>query len=439
MTSDAFFGLADRLFAVLANDEILFAGIADEDTDFVRLSENRVRQAGSVRSASLSLTLIEHGRQIDGSCELCGDADADLALARDLLRRLRERLPQMPEDPYLSYSLEAAESFSTLDAELPPAAEAIATLTDLANGLDLVGVWASGSVGEGLASSLGHRFRHRSTSFNLDWSCFLDRDKAVKDSYSGFRWQPPELAARLQAQRERLDVMAQPQRPIAPGRYRAYLAPAAVQELMDMLAWGGFGLRDHRTRQTPLLALADGERMLHPSLHVAEAHSRGLVAGFTPEGFRKPEQVKLIDGGRFGHCLVDARSGKEYGESVNCASEYPQSVEVGAGHLPAADILRTLDTGLYIGNLWYCNWSDRNACRITGMTRFGTFWVENGALVAPAAVMRFDDSLYRLLGDRLEGLTRERELLISADTYDGRSTDSYLLPGALVGGIELAL
>jgi hypothetical protein len=59
--------------------------------------------------------------------------------------------------------------------------------------------------------------------------------------------------------------------------------------------------------------------------------------------------------------------------------------------------------------------------------------------VAPVAVMRFDDSLYHILGDRLEGLTHERELILSADTYGGRSSESSLVPGALVDGIELTL
>jgi predicted Zn-dependent protease len=76
---------------------------------------------------------------------------------------------------------------------------------------------------------------------------------------------------------------------------------------------------------------------------------------------------------------------------------------------------------------------------MTGMTRFGTFWVEDGALIAPVEVMRFDDSLYHLLGDRLEAITHERELMLSADTYGGRSTASCLLPGILVDGIELTL
>jgi hypothetical protein len=37
--------------------------------------------------------------------------------------------------------------------------------------------------------------------------------------------------------------MARPPRTLTPGRYRAYLAPAAVTELLDMLAWGGFDLK----------------------------------------------------------------------------------------------------------------------------------------------------------------------------------------------------
>jgi predicted Zn-dependent protease len=331
------------------------------------------------------------------------------------------------------------QSSRAIAADLPDAAEAIATLTDQAVGLDLVGIWASGLIGEGLASSIGHRCWHQSESFNLDWSCYLDRDKAVKDAYSGFAWDPLQLAERIKRQRDRLQVSARPQRRIEPGRYRAFLAPAAMQELMDMLAWGGFGLRDHRTRQTPLLALSNGEVALHPTLNITEANERGLAAGFTAEGFAKAERVPLINSGRFGQCLVDARSAKEYGAEVNAAAEYPEAIEVAAGDLPADDVLATLGTGLYIGNLWYCNWSDRNACRVTGMTRFGTFWVEDGQIAAPLAVMRFDDSLYRLLGDRLEALTRERDLLLSAETYDGRSSDSALLPGALVSGIDLTL
>ena len=236
-----------------------------------------------------------------------------------------------------------------------------------------------------------------------------------------------------------LGIMAREPKTVPPGRYRAYLAPDALAELMDMLAWGGFGLKSHRTAQTPLLKLVRGERRLHQAVTLQENNRRGLAPSFTGEGFLKPPTVTLITAGAYGDCLVSARSAKEYGQAVNAAAELPESPSLAAGDLPSAAMLTRLGTGIYIGNLWYCNYSDRNDCRITGMTRFGTFWVEGGQIRAPLNVMRFDDSIYHLLGDRLEGLTRERELILSAETYGGRSTTSYLLPGALISEMSFTL
>ncbi|MGZ5167459.1 MAG: metallopeptidase TldD-related protein, partial [Burkholderiales bacterium] len=107
--------------------------------------------------------------------------------------------------------------------------------------------------------------------------------------------------------------------------------------------------------------------------------------------------------------------------------------------LPADDVLATLDTGLYVGNLWYLNFSDRPAGRMTGMTRFATFWVENGRITAPVNPLRFDDTLYRMLGENLFDLTREREMLLSTSTYDERSTASSHLPGALLASLRFTL
>jgi predicted Zn-dependent protease len=439
MSPQAFFDLAERLFAGLTGDEVLFLDQGAERSDFVRLNQGRIRQGGAVASAGLGITLIDGARQAEASCDLTGDPEGDLARARALLARLRERLPHLPEDPYLCVSTEPWEGDTRAGEPPPDPREAVASLLEAAAGLDLVGIWASGETSEGLASSLGHRHWHAAQSFNLDWSCHLAGDKAVKAGYAGLRWEPAVVTERLAAMRRELEVMARPARTLAPGRYRAFLAPAAVEELMGMLAWGGFDLKGQRTRQTPLLELLDGERSFDPRVSLSEEHDRGLRPRFTPEGFAKPPRVDLIASGRLVGSLVTARDGKEYGEAVNAASGSPESVALAAGDIPTAAAAARLGEGLLIGNLWYCNWSDPNACRITGMTRFGTWWVKGGEIAAPVNVMRFDDSLYHLLGDRLEGLTAERELIISPQTYDGRSTDSALLPGILVSGIELAL
>ncbi len=73
------------------------------------------------------------------------------------------------------------------------------------------------------------------------------------------------------------------------------------------------------------------------------------------------------------------------------------------------------------------------------MTRFATFWVEGGRIVAPVDVLRFDDSLYRILGSKLEALTDAPELILSADSYRSRSLSSATLPGALVSEIQFTL
>jgi len=73
------------------------------------------------------------------------------------------------------------------------------------------------------------------------------------------------------------------------------------------------------------------------------------------------------------------------------------------------------------------------------MTRFATFRVQHGRIVAPVDVLRFDDSLFRMLGTNLEALTRQTELVLSADSYRSRQLASARLPGALVREIAFTL
>jgi predicted Zn-dependent protease len=208
---------------------------------------------------------------------------------------------------------------------------------------------------------------------------------------------------------------------------------------MELLSWGGFGLKSHRTAQTPLLAMVREGATLNQAVTVTEHHAAGLTPRFTRAGFIKPDRVGLITEGAYRECLANRRSAREYGVEVNCGIEHPQSLEIGAGQLPRSDVLTALDTGLYISNLWYCNFSDRNHCRITGMTRFACLWVERGRLVAPVNVMRFDESLYHILGDRLEALTEDRVHLLDTGSYEWRSSASARLPGVLVNDFTFTL
>ena len=95
-------------------------------------------------------------------------------------------------------------------------------------------------------------------------------------------------------------------------------------------------------------------------------------------------------------------------------------------------ILADLDTGLYLSNLHYLNWSDRPTGRVTGMTRYACFWVERGEIVAPIANLRFDESLYRCWGDNLMALTNTVDFIPDVDTYKSRQLGGSWVPGLLV-------
>ena len=74
------------------------------------------------------------------------------------------------------------------------------------------------------------------------------------------------------------------------------------------------------------------------------------------------------------------------------------------------------------------------------MTRFATFWVEDGEIAAPLDVMRFDETVYRMLGENLVGLTAERELVLDPGSYLERATTtSGRFPGALVEDFNFTL
>uniref|UniRef100_UPI001F06A3FC metallopeptidase TldD-related protein n=1 Tax=Burkholderia sp. LMG 13014 TaxID=2709306 RepID=UPI001F06A3FC len=238
----------------------------------------------------------------------------------------------------------------------------------------------------------------------------------------------------------RLPVLGRTPKALAPGRYRAYFAPDAVHEMTSLLGWSGFSARALASARSPLHRLYAGEVALDPRVSITEDFSLGIAPAFNADGYRR-DSVPLVVEGRGAGQLVCARTAREQGCAPNGAGngESPQSLTIASGTLADADVLAALDTGLYVGNLWYLNFSDPIACRMTGMTRFATFWVEGGRIVAPVDAMRFDDSFYRLFGSELEQLGAAPALLANDDTYGERATGGAQLPGLLARSFELTL
>ena len=304
-----------------------------------------------------------------------------------------------------------------------------------------MGIYAAGGMFSGVAASTGLRRWHAAHSFHFDWSLYAGGDKAVKSQYAGFEWDGAVFSEKMAAAARQLEFLAHPPRQVAPGKYRVYLSPAAVGEFWEMVNWRGFGTRARMTKQTSLLRMAEGGARLHPEVSLAENVAEGIAPAFQEQGYPKPDRVSLIAAGQLAGSLTSPRSAAEFGAPANGASDFEAatSLDMAGGALPAAEALGELGEGICINDLWYLNYSNPSACRMTGLTRFASFWVEGGEIKAPLAVMRFDDTLYDLFGKNLIALTREREFIPNAGTYGGRSNQSIRMPGALIENFHLTL
>jgi len=431
--------LFDGVQSVLNNlkrkDERFTIWYEGEKSDFARFNHAKVRQPGAVAQHMVTLTWSNGRAATMSQVQLAGQPERDIARLKAAVETARQILPALPDDPYLSF----VEDESTHDTHAGgvDAADVLDAVLSGCQGLDAVGYLAAGKLYRGFASSEGQRNWYQSENFALDWSLVHSKDKAVKRGLAGAGWDQAAFDQAMASARRELDVLSRPEKVLTPGGYRAWLQPAAVQEILEIMAWGGFSGAAAATKTSPLQQLVNGRESLSAMLTVAECPELGVRFG--RDGTVCSPRIPLIHDGKHAGSLVNKRSAAEFKLTSTGANgmESPDNLRVQPGGID--DPLKALGTGLWVSNLWYLNFSDRAAGRITGMTRFATLWVENGEPVAPVGVMRFDDSFFQLLGARLEGLGATAPMALSTDTYGERKPNTYAGPGALVGAIQLTL
>lgn len=436
-----FDGVAGALLGGLKAGEALSLEFAGEASTFMRFSGRRVRQVGQVEAALVDFRLYSGERTLRKSFSLRGSPLGDAAASALALEEARREIGLLPPDPYQVLPSAAETSREAFPGDLPAQEELPREVLEPARGLDFVGIHSQGTVARGAASSAGARHFFAAENFFTDWSAWLPGGKAVKSSYAGREWDGAEHHRRIEAARPLLAGLGLPEKRLEPGSYRAYIAPDALDELMVFFSWRGLSERELREGESSFLALREGRRSLSPKFTLVQNFSLGVEPRFNGLGESAPERLVLIEGGRLASGLVSARTALRYGIASNAAPEDEslRSPAVSPGGLPEAEALAALGTGLYVSNFHYANWSDFAAARVTGMTRFACFWVEGGRIAAPIKDMRFDESLYELLGSNLLDLTRERSLVPSSGSYRLRDIGGRLLPGILVSGLSLTL
>ncbi|MHC5599326.1 MAG: TldD/PmbA family protein [Nostoc sp.] len=426
--------LIESLLIKKAENEQFTVRLSSEISQFTRFNHAKVRQTGCVADGWIELTLMKDQRNSVRQFPFTGNWQVDWQLAYTALQELRDELILLPIDPYLVLPSGNNTSREIHSGNLLPAEAVVTTVLELVTELDFTGIYAGGVVIKAYGDSSGQKHWFATDSFTLDYSLFSPSGQAVKGIFAGSDWDKSAYVAKISEAKKQLELLARPVKELPRGQYKTYFAPAAVADLLLMLSWGSVSEADIQQGNSSLAALWRQEKQLSTAFNLKENFQRGLVPRFNELGEITAPELPIIQKGYFVNTLVNSRTAKEYQKTANGAngSETLRAPEVSPGNLVFEQIFPSLDTGLYVSNLHYLNWSDRHTGRITGMTRYACFWVENGEIVAPIENLRFDESLYRFWGENLVDFTNFQEFIPEVGTYESRQLGGSLVPGMLV-------
>ncbi|HUR27424.1 MAG TPA: metallopeptidase TldD-related protein, partial [Planctomycetota bacterium] len=198
-------------------------------------------------------------------------------------------------------------------------------------------------------------------------------------------------------------------RSIAPGEYTVVLEPLAVSSILLFAAYQGFGAREVE-EQSSFLCGREGKPIWPESLTITDDPENPLMPALAFDGEGTPKQrVVLVDRGRPCAPVTDrhfaARRGVESSGHAQAqpsgAGPAPQNMVVQPGNESLAELVAGVERGLLVSQFHYTNAIDSKELLLTGMTRNGTFWIEDGRIRHPVKNLRFTESLV----EALAGLT----------------------------------
>ena len=256
-----FENITKELFKNIKSNELLIINFDAEESKFVRLNKGKIRQAGSVKQISMTLSLsTKDKRNLKSYVRLNGSFERDISTLIKTLNYLRRELPDLPKDPYMMFSTSVHSTEISSEKQSTSDEVILEHILNSATKLDLVGIFSSGSIYTGLANSLGQKNWHEDYSFSFDYSIYNKNNNAIKLNYSSKKWNKDDYDFILNKGIEKLAILSNAEKKITTGEYRVYLEPSALNEIIDMMAWGGFSYKSNKIGTSPLHLLNKKER-----------------------------------------------------------------------------------------------------------------------------------------------------------------------------------
>ena len=401
------------------------AVLVETDSALTRFANNTIHQ--NVANRDVRLTV----RVAVGKCiGVAGTSLLERRAIQDVVARATEIAKLVAEIPNFDglpapMEVQPVECFDSAVAECTPGLRAglVERVVRRAQSVDATaaGAFATRASTIGVANSLGVRSFHAGTGTSLNLTMTVGRtdgDVGGSARATQLSWKLDDIdvdaaaehvAGRARAAEHPVELEAAP--------YTVVLEPAAVATLVEFLSYLGFGAKayqEKRSFMTGKLGLKiTGENITIIDDGLDEA---GVPFPIDFEGMPK-KKIVLIGKGIARGLVHDSRTAAVEGKSstghalpANYASHGPQAwnLLMTGGDSSLDEMIASTGKGLLISDFHYVNVAEPMKTVLTGMTRFGTFLIEDGKVGKAVKNLRFTQNVLEAF-EQVEAISRERE------------------------------
>lgn len=188
---------------------------------------------------------------------------------------------------------------------------------------------------------------------------------------------------------------------LAPGAYTVILEPAAVADMLSFLAYVGLGALSVQEKHSFMTGHI-GEKLVNERITFWDNANdpRTLGIPFDYEGVPK-QDVVFFDKGVASAVVYDTRTAAKDGRSStghalpapNTHGPLPTNLLLAPGNQTLDEMIATTKKGVLVTRFHYTNIEEPMRAVLTGMTRDGTFLIENGEVGAGLKNLRFTQSI----------------------------------------------
>lgn len=279
-------------------------------------------------------------------------------------------------------------------------------------GLTASGIFSNGAGVLVIANSKGVFAYHKETQSEITLTALTsDSSGWANDQHKDVTQINP-----LSVARTAIDKALGSQNPVAlpAGHYTVIFEPAAVTNFLLFMSWRGFSALPYQEGRS-FLSGKMGKQVLGSNITIVDNvyHPQSLGASFDFEGMPKKEVI-LIEHGIAKNVVYDretALKAKTFstGHALpqpNAHGPAPSNLILMPGDSSLEKMIKSTQNGILVTQLHYTNLVEPMQLILTGMTRNGTFLIENGHVTKGIKNMRFTESIVKTLSN-VETISKE--------------------------------